>query len=80
MTSIDTTCIPSTTVACPFPLQPDDAVTVAVGPLPPGKIDLALARGLDRARGMARRGLIVDACLALQGENRVLGGLLVSAA
>ena len=56
------------------------SVTVAVGPLPPGKIDAALARGLDRARGMARRGLIVDACLALQGETRVLGGLLVSAA
>ncbi len=55
-------------------------VTVDVGPLPPEKIDLALARGLDRARGMARRGLIVDACLALQGETRVLGDLLVSAA
>jgi len=56
------------------------SVTVAVGPLPPEKINLALARGLDRARGMARRGLIVDACLALQGETRVLGGRLVSAA
>ena len=56
------------------------SVTVAVGPLPPGKIDAALARGLDRARGMARRGLIVDACLTLQGETRVLGGRLVSAA
>ena len=64
------------------------AVTVAVGPLPSEKIDAALARGLGRARVMARRGLIVDACLALQGENRVLGrvlgralgGLVVSAA
>ena len=56
------------------------SVTVAVGPLPPEKIDAALARGLDRAQGMARRGLIVDACLALQGETRVLGGRLVSAA
>lgn len=60
------------------------AVTVAVGPLPSEKIDAALARGLGRARVMARRGLIVDACLALQGETRVLGralgGLVVSAA
>ncbi len=55
-------------------------VTVAVGPLPPDKIEVALARGLTCARDMARRGLIVDACLALQGETRVLGGLLVSAA
>ncbi len=55
-------------------------VTVAVGPLPLEKIDAALARGLDRARVMARRGLIVDACLALQGATRVLGRLLVSAA
>ncbi len=55
-------------------------VTVAVGPLPSDKIDVALARGLDRARAMARRGLIVDACLALQGATRVLGRLLVSAA
>ncbi len=59
-------------------------VTVAVGPLPPEKIEVALARGLARARVMARRGLIVDACLALQGKNRVLGralgGLMVSAA
>ncbi len=55
-------------------------VTVDVGPLAPEKIEVALARGLDRARGMARRGLIVDACLALQGETRVLGRLLVSAA
>ncbi len=56
------------------------AVTVAVGPLPPGKIVVALARGLDRAMAMARRGLIVDACLVLQGETRVLGRALVSAA
>ena len=55
-------------------------VTVAVSPLPPEKIGAALALGLDQARVMARRGLIVDACLGLQGETRVLGGLLVSAA
>jgi ApbE superfamily uncharacterized protein (UPF0280 family) len=55
-------------------------VTVAVGLLAPEKIEVALARGLECARGMARRGLIVDACLALQGNTRVLGGLLVSAA
>jgi hypothetical protein len=51
-------------------------VTVAVGPLPFERIDLALAHGLDRAQVMARRGLIVDACLALQGETRVLGRVL----
>ncbi|MHA1152683.1 MAG: UPF0280 family protein [Alphaproteobacteria bacterium] len=56
------------------------AVTVAVGPLSPEQIDAALTRGLDRARVMARRGSIVDACLMLRGETRVLGGLLVSAA
>ncbi len=55
-------------------------VTVAVGPLAPEKIEVALARGLTCAQVMAWRGLIVDACLALQGETRVLGGLLVSAA
>jgi len=56
------------------------SVTVAVGPLPPERIEVALTRGLTCAQDMARRGLIVDACLALQGEARVLGGLLVSAA
>jgi hypothetical protein len=55
-------------------------VTVAVGPLPARKIDLALGRGLERAMAMARRGSIVDACLTLQGETRVLGRALVSAA
>jgi ApbE superfamily uncharacterized protein (UPF0280 family) len=55
-------------------------VTVAVGPLRPEQIDAALARGLARARVMAQRGLIVDACLALQGETRVMGRALVSAA
>jgi ApbE superfamily uncharacterized protein (UPF0280 family) len=55
-------------------------VTVAVGPLPRNKIDAALTRGLERARVMADRGLIVDACLTLQGETRVLGRALVSAA
>jgi ApbE superfamily uncharacterized protein (UPF0280 family) len=55
-------------------------VTVEVDPLAPDRIDLALARGLERARVMARRGLIVDACLTLQGETRVIGRELVSAA
>ncbi len=55
-------------------------VTVEVGSLAPEKIEMALARGLERAQGMARRGLIVDACLTLQGETRVLGRALVSAA
>jgi len=55
-------------------------VTVAGGPLPREKIDAALARGLERARTMADCGLIVDACLTLQGETRVLGRALVSAA
>ncbi len=55
-------------------------VTVEVDPLAPDRIDLALARGLERARVMARRGLIVDACLTLQGETRGLGQVLVSAA
>ncbi len=55
-------------------------VTVAVGCLASDKIDAALTLGLDRARAMAQRGLIVDACLALQGATRVLGGTLVSAA
>ncbi len=55
-------------------------VTVAVGPLAPEKTDLALTRGLTRARVMAEGGLIVDACLTLQGETRVLGQRLVSAA
>jgi len=55
-------------------------VTVAVGPLAREKIGAALARGLERARDMADRGLIVDACLTLQGETRVLGRALVTAA
>ena len=55
-------------------------VTVEVDALAPDRIDLALARGLERARVMARRGLIVDACLTLQGETRGLGQVLVSAA
>jgi len=55
-------------------------VTVAGGPLPREKIGAALARGLDCAGELARRGLIVDACLTLQGKTRVLGHALVSAA
>ena len=47
-------------------------VTVSVGPLPPAEIDLALARGLARARDYSRRGLIADAALMLAGETRTL--------
>jgi uncharacterized protein len=49
-------------------------VTVGVGPLPPAKIERALDRGVARARSMRRRGLIVDALIALQGQTRTLDG------
>ncbi len=46
------------------------------------EVQQQLGDGVVRAiaMAMARRGLIVDACLALQGATRVLGRLLVSAA
>lgn len=48
-------------------------VTVAVGPLPPDAIDIALARGADAADAMLRHGLIGAACLRLQGRAVVRG-------
>jgi uncharacterized protein len=48
----------------------DRLVTVEVGPLPPEKVERALDRGAARASDMRRRGLIVDALLALQGNFR----------
>ncbi len=50
-------------------------VTVAVGPLPPAAIDLALSRGVERAEGMIGKGLVWGAVLALAGQYRVVGGL-----
>jgi ApbE superfamily uncharacterized protein (UPF0280 family) len=51
----------------------DRLVTVAVGALTPAEIDIALARGLQRALDYQRRGLIADAALMLAGETRTLG-------
>lgn len=50
----------------------DLPVTVSVGPLKPEEIDIALARGLERALGYRRRGLIADAALMLQGRTCAL--------
>jgi uncharacterized protein len=49
-------------------------VTVEVSPLPPEKVERALARGVAHARGMRRRGLIVDALLVLRDHVRTLDG------
>jgi ApbE superfamily uncharacterized protein (UPF0280 family) len=51
----------------------DLAVTVSVGALEPGEIEIALARGLERALDYRRRRLIADAALMLQGHGRMLG-------
>ena len=51
----------------------DLAVTVSVGALEPAEIEIALARGLERALDYRRRGLIADAALMLQGRSRMLG-------
>jgi uncharacterized protein len=51
----------------------DRLVTVAVGALTHAEIDIALARGLQRALDYQRRGLIADAALMLAGETRALG-------
>ena len=51
----------------------DLPVTVAVSPLDPGEIDMALGRGLERALDYRRRGLIADAALMLQGRTCALG-------
>lgn len=48
-------------------------VTVHVPPLPAPLIDIALARGIDAARGLQQRGLIEGAALFLQGQIRVAG-------
>jgi ApbE superfamily uncharacterized protein (UPF0280 family) len=50
----------------------DLAVTVSVGALEPAEIEIALARGLERALDYRRRGLIADAALMLQGHDRAL--------
>jgi ApbE superfamily uncharacterized protein (UPF0280 family) len=44
-------------------------VTVAVGPLPPHAVRLALERGVARAEAMRDAGLIYAASLALQGQR-----------
>ena len=51
----------------------DLPVTVSVGALEPAEIEMALARGLERALDYRRRGLIADAALMLQGRTRALG-------
>ncbi len=61
-------------------LSPDSdlgarAVTTAVGPLAAQDIACALAAGLEQARVMRGAGLIVDACLALAGERRMLSDI-----
>ncbi|MEQ3626617.1 MAG: UPF0280 family protein [Celeribacter sp.] len=68
---------PAITRAPACDLSPDSdlggrRVTTAVGPLIPAEINRALSAGLDRARAMRAAGLIVDACLALGGERRML--------
>lgn len=50
----------------------DRLATVAVGALSSEDVEAALARGLARAADMRRRGLIVDAFLALGGARSVL--------
>ncbi len=48
-------------------------VTVAVGPLSPAEIDLALARGAACAENYAQQGCIRGVALMLAGRNRVCG-------
>jgi hypothetical protein len=50
-------------------------VTTAVGALPDGAVDAALAGGVARARSLVDAGLIWGAVLALQGRYRVVGGV-----
>jgi hypothetical protein len=50
-------------------------VTVGVGPLAPGDVAAALARGLACAEGLRARGLIAGAALFLQAEVRVAGAM-----
>ncbi|WP_245583964.1 UPF0280 family protein [Rubritepida flocculans] len=58
----------------------DLPVTVDVGALPPEIVHLALDRGEAFAEGLLARGLVLGACLRLQGQVRVLGasGALVN--
>lgn len=59
----------------------DLPVTVAVGELPPELAAEALERGVACAEGLLGRGLILGACLRLQGQVRVVGaaGVLAGA-
>jgi ApbE superfamily uncharacterized protein (UPF0280 family) len=50
----------------------DRLVTVAVGPLEPEALDVALARGCAAAEAMCRRGLIAAAALSLQRQMRLI--------
>lgn len=64
-----------------FDLDPDNdlgmrLVTVSVPQLVPDEIAKALELGLEVARGFRTRGLIIDAALALQGQNVTLGTML----
>ncbi|MFM0659269.1 UPF0280 family protein [Paraburkholderia sediminicola] len=52
----------------------DMLVTVDVPSLPQPLIDFALARGVDAAQGLQKKGLIEGAALFLQGRVRVTGG------
>ena len=54
--------------------------TVSVGALSPAKIAQALDRGVAVADDMLRRGLILDALIALQGRSRVVGRSRLNAA
>ena len=51
----------------------DLAVTVAVGELPPDIVKMALDRGEHCAETLLSRGLILGACLRLQGAIRLVG-------
>lgn len=57
----------------------DLPVTVGVGPLPIDVAEGALEAGADCAEGMLARGLILGACLRLQGRVRLVGAAAVLA-
>lgn len=52
----------------------DIPVTVDVPALEPALVDEAIASGLERARGIARSGLIVAALIVCQGRSATLAG------
>ncbi|WP_424814816.1 UPF0280 family protein [Roseococcus sp. YIM B11640] len=54
-------------------------VTVAVENLPAALVAEALCRGLRRAEALIGRGLILGACLRLQGEVRIAGEVAMAA-